>query len=441
MTRKLLKTSGLLLLFGLLFLACRTDADITNTDDNTNSAITFRSLWKEDEVYITNVKEIFEKDFDQQYFSTNFGTVNWDYAMTMGKFDESYLIAPIIKNGNVVSTMHVKRNKATNKVYFSHTENHKDLSFFQTLIYVKAKKNPVPDKLLDDGNPTGKLTCVTRTIEVGCVSGYEDCIPLLSSTTSCTDDGSGGSGLPGPILPLNNGDDGNDGHDYPHGGGNTDGDTNQEDPCENLKAKLTKENFKNTLEKLNKSSVFNAKKETGFSENKSGSFMELKNAASTESSDGLKIIITADIIGYIHAHLNDRETGKTNDDGAPIEKRPIRMFSPADVNALMEIAKLATGSYADIYGAMVSSSGNYIIKFSGTASDIQTGFDSETWRNEFVKFKEKNEFYSLEKLFLTFLKDKMKVNGIDLYKLKDNGTIQRKTLNSSNKVDSKDCPK
>lgn len=142
----------------------------------------------------------------------------------------------------------------------------------------------------------------------------------------------------------------------------------------------------------------------------------------------------------MHTHLNDYETGKTNSEGDPKINQPIRMFSPADVNTLMSLAQTrTTGDYGNLYGMMVSSYGNYTIKFTGTSSDIKTGFDTPQWRNSYLAFM-KNEKGTLEAKFLRFMKEKMNINGVELYKVKNDGKIQKKALNSNNKVTSTDCP-
>lgn len=64
----------------------------------------------------------------------------------------------------------------------------------------------------------------------------------------------------------------------------------------------------------------------------------------------------------------------------------MRIFSPADIDALMQMASLANGNYAELYGTMISSYGNYIIRFTGTSSDIQTGLNTIKWREEFKTF-------------------------------------------------------
>jgi len=212
----------------------------------------------------------------------------------------------------------------------------------------------------------------------------------------------------------------------------------QTNPCEKIKAQNTNVNYKAKVDEL-KGKV-GLKKETGYSESKTGSFTSLNPANSTDASDALKLSINADTKGYIHTHLNDYGDGTTDDNGNPKIRQPIRMFSPADVNALMELASLANGKYENLYGTMISGSGNYTIKFTGTAADIKTGFDTDAWRDSFITYKKKNDGWTLEKLFLNFLKNEMKVNGIELYKIKNDGTVQKKTLNSNNKVESTDCP-
>ena len=221
------------------------------------------------------------------------------------------------------------------------------------------------------------------------------------------------------------------------GGGEKPQDRN---PCEKIKKQNESTNYKIKLNEYNKASNFSEKKEKGFYETKDGWFYSLEQSQSTSSSDGLKFPISSDIKGYTHTHLNDYETGKTDDSGNPEERQPIRMFSPADVNALMELAKLqSNGNYGDLYGVMLSSSGNYTIKFTGTAADIKTGFDTDDWREDYKKFVQK-ESGSLEKKFLRFLSEKMGVKGISLFKNNSDGKTQKKSLSSNNNVQTTDCP-
>ncbi|MFN1216608.1 hypothetical protein ACKW6Q_06425 [Chryseobacterium kwangjuense] len=246
-----------------------------------------------------------------------------------------------------------------------------------------------------------------------------------------------GSGDPG-VIGGNCGAYGNCG-----GGGNGPYQDNQDDdPCKNLKKQHLNKAHKEKIDALDKPSVLSLKKETGYAESKSGVFTPLPQSASTDLSDGLTITVTANTKGYMHTHLNDYDTGTVNDDGLAIIKEPIRMFSPADVNTLMTMAGFVTdGDYSQLYGTMISSYGNYTIKFTGAASDIKTGFDTEQWRTDYMNYRKENKYWSFEKLFLNFLKYNMNVQGVELYKIKNNGIIQKKTLKSNNNVQTDDCPK
>lgn len=221
------------------------------------------------------------------------------------------------------------------------------------------------------------------------------------------------------------------------GGSSTDVDT---DPCLKIKSNLTDANYKLKYDELNKTSNFTEKQEKGFYETKDGWFIGLEQSSSTSTSDGLKVPIADDVKGYTHIHLNDYEDGTFDEEGRPVIRKPIRMFSPADVNTLMELAKIQTnGNYGDLYGTMLSSTGNYIIKFTGTAANIKTGFDTEDWRKAFKKFI-MDEKGSLEKKFLRFLSEKMGVTGVSLYKINSDGTVEQKTLSSDGVVTPTKCP-
>lgn len=88
---------------------------------------------------------------------------------------------------------------------------------------------------------------------------------------------------------------------------------------------------------------------------------------------------------------------------------------------------------------MLSSTGNYIIKFTGAAANIKTGFDTPTWREDYKNFIDR-EKGSLEKKFLRFLSEKMGVTGVSLYKINRDGTVEQKTLSSDGVVTPTKCP-
>ncbi|PKF76225.1 hypothetical protein [Chryseobacterium sp. PMSZPI] len=444
MRKKIYLWLSSMIVLSFILHSCIRD-EVFSSVDPASKEYTSKSLWKEDETYIKNVMKVYFEN-EGKIKKIN-GTIYWDYAITVGTYNESFLMVPVVDNGRVTSVLQVPRKKDTIYFYFTDFSNH--IAFFQTLLFSKYEKRAYTN---DRANPAARdVICTTSWYSVwmpdneqlpypetgpGHWETYsvikceqrdqepDTCIGVVGPNGECP--GGGGSTSPG----------GGGGYPYPE-----DPKPIQETrtPCGKLKTQYANPNFKAKIEELDKSSILNQKKETGYSESKGGVFTALSQAASTDSSDGMKIIVSADTKGYIHTHQNDYENG-TDDDGNIKIRQPIRMFSPADVNTLMTMAGYVTdGNYRDLYATMISSYGNYTIIFTGVASDIKTGFDTQTWRDNYKAFVE-NEKGSLETKFLRFLKEKMNIQSVELYKIKSNGTIQKKTLNSNNKVESNDCP-
>lgn len=353
------------------------------------------------------------------------------------KGNEKFTLFPLIKNGKVdgIIIARLKENDTQVEFLKMYTEA-ENYSIILKMFKEAYLKNTLPQRIAAKGNgncSSDGSPCDTGEVIItmpGAGGGYTggvwngDNLPPggCKSYENCLNpEGPGGTGGGEGNGPTPNGP--------------------QLSPCEKIKDQTIDPAFKEKIKELDKNSVLSQKKESGFSESKSGGFTKLQPSASTEHSDGMTIHVTSDTKGYIHTHLNDYLTGDTNDEGLPIIKEPIRMFSPADVETLMTMAGfIKDGNYSEIYGTMVSSYGNYTIKFTGTASDIKTGFGTEEWKTKYVEYRKENGDWSFEKLFLNFLKDKMNVQGVELYKIKDNGTVQNKSLNSDNKVQSQDCP-
>lgn len=209
-------------------------------------------------------------------------------------------------------------------------------------------------------------------------------------------------------------------------------------PCKNVKEKFAKEAYKNKVATIDKSYYYNQKEETGFKEDKNGNFVDLPPSG----SDALTITYDEDTRGYTHVHLNDDATGKYTPDGFEIIKIKIRMFSPADVNVLMGMANLhkSPENFADLYGTMLSSEGTYVIKFTGTATDIKTGFGTEDWKTTYEEYFIKNKERGNEINFLLFMKNEMQVKGVSLYEVKSNGKVYEYKLNTAQtKAESFEC--
>ncbi|WP_166924638.1 hypothetical protein [Flavobacterium poyangense] len=226
------------------------------------------------------------------------------------------------------------------------------------------------------------------------------------------------------------------------GGGNSGGGTPPPpaaNPCEKIKVLMADPNFIAKLEELKKKTK--KKHESGYSQSKNGSFTELTIAPSSGSTDALRINTTADMIGYIHTHLDEYETGQVNMEGDLLTRKPIKMFSPADVGVFLKLVKNAQANNIPIdsvYGVMVSSDGNYQLRFTGDPTQINTNFDwdAETLNKDYVTYMKKG---NKEIYFLSFLKDKGYINGIELYKINKDKTSTKKVLDANKKVVNVNC--
>lgn len=140
----------------------------------------------------------------------------------------------------------------------------------------------------------------------------------------------------------------------------------------------------------------------------------------------------------MHTHIDEFENGKFDNDGNPYLNKAIKMFSPADVGAFLTLVKNAKTNnipISTVYGAMVSSSGTYELRFTGNPDNILP--IKWTDLNNVYKTYFKND--SAEVGFLKFLQDKANISGIELYKINKNGTTTKKTLDAKNKIVDINC--
>ncbi|WP_297984691.1 hypothetical protein [uncultured Chryseobacterium sp.] len=432
--------------FLIFVIACRNEETFKNHETQKQELIS-KSLWKEDMVYIKNVKKVFEVNFNEDKFYQDFGEVAWNYAMTFGNFDESFLRVPIIKDDKVVSTMQVVRNKETDKVFFSHTEDSESINFFQNLLFSKRPLKPLKDSAYPNSNPTGRAywqsitTCSTRTLYVGCVSSGStstDCVPMYKTTTTCTttyvfindysDDPRGGYNPP-------------DGYKY-------DGtrpritDDETEAPCDKIKERQVDTKYTEKFEHLNTNEVLSMNRERGFFERQSppannlgSSFLQLDGQ---DGTTGLSLPANLDgIIGLLHSH-NDK-------DGV------IKIFSPTDVrtfiNHFLRQSNNYTGSYSNAYSTVVTSEGSYTLKYSKTTHPGGINFDTfsnwEKWyEKQFTNLLNDGQLtqVNVEKLFTQFMKEVVNIDGLELYKVTKDSSTKMEYDGKNNPVKKTDCP-
>lgn len=261
-------------------------------------------------------------------------------------------------------------------------------------------------------------------------SDTDTCDPLWGDT--CDGSGTGGNGDPYPTDPCSCG-----------GGGSTGGTTTPPtstppDPCAEIKKHTAAYNQKTSELKGNTK----LRHETGFEETKTGTFNTLSPSQSTSNSDGLKINVTAATKGFTHTHQDDYETTEGSSTDEVIIRQPIKMFSPRDVSTLLEIVKQNKDStdFSPYYVSMVTSSGQYELRFTGTSGNVQTGFGGPAWNERYKNFMQR--YTNIEKGFLKFLREEMNVGGVSLYKINRDGSADQKQLSSNNRsVTTTPCPR
>jgi hypothetical protein len=217
------------------------------------------------------------------------------------------------------------------------------------------------------------------------------------------------------------------------GGGGGGAAEKKEDPCDELKKQTADPVYQAKIQSLKSNTSL--KKETGYGQNKDGTFTTL----TANGPDAVVMPRDPNRVGYMHTHIDPYQ--KTNSDGDLIDVIPIKMFSPQDVQQFLILvvnAQIYGTPISDAYGMMVSSAGIYQLAFTGNVADINAKNSTINWGksldNIYVKYLRKNA----EEGFLKFLKDKIGIDGIELYKVEDSGNAKI-TLDSNGKIVSINC--
>lgn len=212
--------------------------------------------------------------------------------------------------------------------------------------------------------------------------------------------------------------------------------TPQNPLCEKADVQLQNPKLQAIIEELRKKT--NLKHESGYGVNKDGTFTPL--SADPKTGNCIINVHSRNTMGYVHTHLNDFIDGYDNN-GNPQLNQPIRMFSHTDIIKFLRILRYSMYndiSTSAVYGMMISSSGTYMLKFDGNVSTI-INFNRTKDELEPIYRKYFRDNLNKEKAFLLFLKNEIRVQGIKLLKIKRNGNIKTKTLNSKNRVNTNDC--
>lgn len=258
--------------------------------------------------------------------------------------------------------------------------------------------------------------------------------PCNGNTTSPTDPntniGEGGcSGIPAPINLPNPSD----------------------TPCGKIKLQRADTDFNNRITDLHGKTGL--KKETGYSQRTNGKYTYHDNGSATPNANSLtppdlNDPSNNDVNGIMHTHVKDFTYGNPNGPGT-IDKKGIKIFSPADVAYFMQMVKNAHDAgrpLSDVYMVMVSNQGNYQIRFTGNQYQIKTFNWEQTkaHRQPFEKYMEENgmtKSKDLEFNMLKYMDGKMNLKGLTLYRMNADGSNTEVKLNPT-KTDREEnkCP-
>lgn len=407
---------------------------------NMSSKFASRSFWKEDNIYINKVQQVFLKVANLEHVRTRYGELNWDYSMTFGNFNETYALVPVIRDNKVVLLMEAVRTG--NKVFFYEKDNKDLIKFFNLAMYSNVTKY---DEVIETKggilSKTPAFVCTTRWLTIGCFDNETDCVPYTTSVTNC--EYQGGSGIPPKTfdpIGMDGGGDGNNGYEYPEI-------PEIIDPCLRLRSKFTTDiQFKAKVAAIDKQEVFAYDHEMGFAAgyppaNTTVTETQYQPMENTIGSHNVMLPDGNQYFGFIHSHNNLSNGG-----------HPVKIFSPADLATFLTscVANAdAHGSIDDAYAMVITSGGNYILQFTGTSSGFGLGPNTIIWWKKWYKENAdliKNEDGSItqdktEKLFLQFLKEKVKIDGVELYKVdKVTGKSNKLSLNTANVVVPTPCP-
>ena len=393
MRKKLMLRLCLILTVMLSLYSCIHD-EIYSSSDPSSTEYTNKSLWKQDEKYITNVMKVYAEN-EAEIKKVN-GIPYWNFATTVDSFDESFVAIPIVDNGKVISVLKVPRHGK--KIYFYYTNDDSDLLFFQALVFAKNKKAGMQDGSTaqtdgmactrqwisvwlpdSESNPDGSGHWESVSI-IKCKQIKDECVGVVNEFGQCEGGGS----------------DGDSGYPYPGegGGGGTDLEE-EEDPCEKTKALVNNPALKSKIDSLKTFSLTAEENEKGYQQDKAGNI----TSALVNGAHFVDFIIDQNSLGGIHCHtLNGTH-----------------MFSPPDILSLLSFARvqnqtLPIGSTADYIGnafiGMISQSGSYFITFNGGSGDLPPPM---TYAEEEAYKLEMNEAY--RKIIKTLLKAEGKTKG------------------------------
>ncbi|PKF74678.1 hypothetical protein CW752_07640 [Chryseobacterium sp. PMSZPI] len=376
------------------------------------------------------------------------GTIYWDYATTVGTYNESFLMVPVVDNGKVISVLQVPRKKDTIYFYFTDFSNH--IAFFQTLLFSKYEKRAYTN---DRANPaTRDVICTTSWYSVWMPDNEQLPYPETGpghwetySVIKCEQRDQEPDTCIGVVGP--NGECPGGGGTPPGGGG---GYPYPEDPkpiqetrtpCGKTKRLLESPKTKAITEDLKNHMNSGKKGEKGWRDNKTGDPTQAGNNGDHSVNFGDPSTMNG---GY-HNHTGTK----------------IDIFSATDIATLIEIARYQSiGNIGNAYVGLMAPNGiHYVIFFKGNHGNLPANvFDPDKidiWNfSQFVLQRDllkDPSFYSiingqkvlnnkgLEQVFFNTLEKMGLQNKIALQKIENNNTVLTVNQNSDGTITPVPC--
>lgn len=212
------------------------------------------------------------------------------------------------------------------------------------------------------------------------------------------------------------------------------------DPCWSIKTNFANARFMQKVTAIDKPEVFAYDHEMGYAAGyppantgvTGTQYPPMENALGTHN---VTLPTGNQYFGFMHSHNNESNGGY-----------PVKIFSPADLATFLTSCvdnANTNGNIGDAYTMVITSQGNYILKYTGFSSTFGIGPNTikfwKTWYERAV-LDIQNQDGSIdqdktEKMFLRFLKEKVKIDGIQLYQVeKITGKAKELTLDVNNNV-------
>ncbi|MFP3834761.1 hypothetical protein [Chryseobacterium sp. SIMBA_028] len=406
------------LVYGLLLLStltvslnsCRTDEMLTGTEQTQKEKIAFFERFEKEKSLSKNAGSsnyaipfgnsmlaYFDKypekktELENKYGTVDLKVSSQDIGGDEGD-DRKLLFFPMLKDGKVTAVIAGVINAERDYLYFDvHQNTHSDVVYlinkFQNYYDTKTVSRNSNDPI-DVGEV---IIIVTRPIKLTMYDVWS---------------GGGGIGSGGHDMGGGNGDfsDGGGG-----GSGNNPNTPNTTNPCEKMKAENQSKAFKDKVADIDKKEKFDKDKESGFvaAYGPNTNYEPLAN-----NNDNLKMPEGNKYFGFMHAHLDSK-------DGI------VKIFSPADIFTFLTTCVRnaeSKGSMSDAYAMVITSQGNYILKYSGDGSFGVGPGTRASWQSSYEKiFSGLTESQLLdpniiEKEFTKFMDEKVKIDGLEVYK-------------------------